>query len=124
MNSVQIDTRVAGDGLTYAKKGDRVALHYIGKLRNGSVFDSTYIRKKPFQFTIGNDEVIPGLEYVVKQLSLGERAVADIPSSLAFKTHCIQGLIPPNADITFDVELTSIDNIPIMHLWETKYKNF
>ena len=109
MSSVTIKSIKAGDGVTYPEKGNLVSVHYIGTIeQTGVEFDSTYKRHKPFQFRIGSDQVVPGLEVAVKCLSLGERANTTIPASLAFGDRGLPGLIPSKASIIFELELLEI----------------
>jgi FK506-binding protein 1 len=105
---VQIEITVAGDGYTYPKPGDLVTIEYTGKLLNGNEFDSTIKRGKPFQFKIGQYQVISGLDYTISQISLGEKVIATIPSYAGFGDKGIPGLIPPKSTIIFDVQLLSI----------------
>ncbi len=57
---VSVEIFAAGDGINYPTKGNTVIVHYTGSLRNGTIFDSSRDRGKPFKFTLGADQVIPG----------------------------------------------------------------
>ena len=105
--NVQVEVKKAGDGVNYPKKGRTVVIHYSGFLSDGTRFDSTRDRGKPFRFKLGAAPVVPGLDMGVVQLSVGERANLSIPSHLAWGDKGFPGLIPPNADLVFDVELLS-----------------
>merc|ERR1719487_1390385 len=52
----------AGDGVNFPKAGDKLTMHYIGRLKDGTVFDSSRDREEPFTFTIGKHQVITGLD--------------------------------------------------------------
>lgn len=107
MSGVSCEVVVAGDGKHYPKKGNTVIVHYIGYLADGTQFDSTRDRGKPFEFKLGAEQVIEGLDLGVYQLSIGERAKLMIPSRLAYHKKGFPGLIPPNSNLTFDLELIS-----------------
>jgi peptidylprolyl isomerase len=66
-----------------AQIGDRVKVHYLGKLQNGTVFDTTLARE-PVEFTIGQGQVIPGFEQAVIGLEPGEQLTVTIPAEKAF----------------------------------------
>jgi FK506-binding protein 1 len=100
----------AGDGTTFPKTGDKLTMHYTGTLKsNGSKFDSSKDRGKPFQFTIGIGQVIKGWDEGVMQMSLGEKCVLDITSDFGYGARGAGGVIPPNADLLFEVELLKIN---------------
>merc|ERR1711965_1001859 len=67
-----------------AKNGDKVRVHYSGKLTNGSEFDSSFKRNKPFEFIVGEGRVIKGWDEALKILKLGENATFVIPSNLGY----------------------------------------
>jgi FK506-binding protein 1 len=86
-----------------------LTMHYKGTLAsNNSKFDSSYDRKTPFQFKIGRGDVIQGWDEGVPQMSLGEKAILHIPSDLGYGAQGAGGVIPPNADLDFEVELLGI----------------
>ena len=82
--NVSVEVFAAGDGINYPKPGNTVTVHYTGYLPDGARFDSSRDRGKPFRFKIGSEQVIPGLDQGVSQLSIGERAKIMIPSHLAY----------------------------------------
>jgi FK506-binding protein 1 len=106
-DGVTVEIFAAGDGNNYPKKGNTVVVHYTGSLKDGTIWDSSRDRGKPFKFKLGADQVIPGLDQGVAQLSLGERAKMTIPSHLAYGDKGFPGLIPPRSDLIFDIELIS-----------------
>jgi len=103
--SVSVEVFAAGDGINYPRPGNTVTIHYTGFLPDGRRFDSSRDRGKPFKFKLGCEQVIPGLDLGVAQLSVGERAKITIPSRLAYGDKGFPGLIGKNMDLTFDMEL-------------------
>lgn len=92
-----------------AEKGASVSVHYKGQLMDGTVFDSSYQRKKPIDFTVGIGQVIPGWDEGILLLKVGDKARLVIPSVLAYGASGAGGVIPPNANLIFDVELMAIN---------------
>ena len=75
-------------------------MHYTGTLAsNGSKFDSSLDRGKPFEFTIGRGDVIKGWDEGVMEMSLGEKAVLHITSDYGYGSRGAGGVIPPDADL-------------------------
>lgn len=87
-------------------KGDSVKVHYVGKLLNGQLFDSS-INKKPFKFTLGVGEVIKGWDEGIALLRVGDKAIFIIPPTLAYGDEGAGPLITPNTTLVFEVELMS-----------------
>ncbi len=90
------------------KKGDKVKIHYTGYLKDGKMFDSSVKRNQPFQTEIGVGRVIQGWDEGVLELNTGTKAVLYIPSHLAYGSRGAGRVIPPNADLIFEVELLDI----------------
>jgi peptidyl-prolyl cis-trans isomerase A (cyclophilin A) len=96
-----------GDG-KQAESGKTVAVHYEGSLENGKVFDSSYPRKKPIEFRLGQGQVIEGWDEGIALLKVGDKARFVIPSDLGYGPAGAGGVIPPNAILIFDVELMEV----------------
>jgi FKBP-type peptidyl-prolyl cis-trans isomerase len=96
-----------GDGKK-AEKGKQVSVHYKGQLADGTVFDSSYQRKQPIDFTVGIGQVIKGWDEGLQLLQVGDKARLVIPSQLAYGSQGAGGVIPPNATLIFDVELMDV----------------
>ena len=108
MSSVEIEVLKNGDGKTYPQRGQTVAVHYVGKLTNGTVFDSSIQRGQPFRFQLGMGKVIRGWDECVAKMSVGEKIRATIPPSLGYGDSGAGGVIPPNATLIFDIELLGV----------------
>ena len=90
-----------------AKKGDHVQVHYTGWLTSGKKFDSS-VGGKPFEFRIGNGDVIKGWEEGVTGMKVGGKRQLKIPPDLAYGKDGYPGAIPPNATLIFDIQLIGI----------------
>jgi FKBP-type peptidyl-prolyl cis-trans isomerase len=117
-------TKVTGDGvktasgLVYwdirvgngevAKEGSHVRVHYTGWLTSGKKFDSSVDAGKPFDFTIGNGEVIKGWEEGVAGMKVGGKRQLRIPPALAYGAAGYPGAIPANATLIFDIQLLGV----------------
>jgi FKBP-type peptidyl-prolyl cis-trans isomerase len=91
-----------------AVKGANVSVHYKGQLLDGTVFDSSYKRKQPIDFTVGIGQVIQGWDEGILLLKVGDKARYVIPSNLGYGASGAGGVIPPNATLIFDVELMAV----------------
>ncbi|OUD34898.1 peptidylprolyl isomerase [Flavobacterium sp. FPG59] len=91
-----------------AESGKTVSVHYEGSLENGKVFDSSYPRKKPIEFRLGQGQVIEGWDEGIALLKVGDKARFVIPSDLGYGPRGAGGVIPPNATLIFDVELMDV----------------
>lgn len=81
-----------------------VVVHYIGRLKDGTIFDESYKRKKPFEFRIGKRNVILGWDLGVKSMKIGETAILTCAPDYAYGNRAI-GPIPANSTLYFEVEL-------------------
>ena len=107
--SVSVVCVEAGDGVTFPVAGDTVIVHYRGRLQtDGSEFDSSYTRNRPFSFTLGVGEVIRGWDEGVSKMSLGEKAELLVKSDFAYGANGHGKVIPPNADLWFEMRLIEV----------------
>lgn len=91
-----------------AQNGDTVFVHYTGTLENGTKFDSSLDRGKPFSFVLGSGQVIRGWEQGVLGMKVGEKRMLTIAPELAYGSRGIGSMIPPNSTLFFEVELLEI----------------
>jgi peptidylprolyl isomerase len=105
-----IDTKV-GTGAA-PKTGQTCVMHYTGWLydggKKGAKFDSSVDRGQPFEFKIGQRQVIGGWDEGVATMKVGGKRTLIIPPELGYGARGAGNVIPPNATLMFDVELLSI----------------
>lgn len=135
-NALKATSSTTPSGLSYIinKKGGakpaagaNVYIHYAGYLEDGTLFDSSYeeINKQygkwdenrakqkgyqPFPFTYGNKGLIPGFLEGLEMMSIGDKATLFIPSSLGYGPGGAGDVIPPNANLIFEIEM--LDALP------------
>lgn len=93
-----------GEGDAKPKEGDKVKVHYTGRLLDGTVFDSSHNRGEPLEFTLGKGEVIKGWDQGIGQLKKGQKAQITCPPDYAYGSRSM-GNIPANSTLVFEVEL-------------------
>jgi peptidylprolyl isomerase/FKBP-type peptidyl-prolyl cis-trans isomerase FkpA len=104
---LKIEDQKVGTGEP-AKAGDTVSVHYTGWLTNGTKFDSSKDRGQPFSFPLGAGRVIKGWDQGVAGMKVGGKRKLTIPPDLAYGPRGAGGVIPPNAELIFEVELLKI----------------
>ncbi len=113
----QIPTQSTPEGLHYiveqqgsgafAAEGDYVLIRYKGSLPEGAAFDSSE-QEEPFIFKIGNREVVKGLDLGIRLLKKGGKAILYLPASLGYQQFGVEGSVPPNSPLIYEVELLDI----------------
>nr|WP_245310436.1 FKBP-type peptidyl-prolyl cis-trans isomerase [Bradyrhizobium valentinum] len=105
-----IDSKV-GTGAS-PKAGQTCVMHYTGWLyengQKGKKFDSSVDRNEPFEFKIGQRQVIAGWDEGVASMNVGGKRTLIIPPALGYGARGAGGVIPPNATLMFDVELLAV----------------
>lgn len=91
-----------------ATPGNRVTVHYTGTLKDGTQFDSSRTRNDPFVFQLGVGQVIKGWDEGVAGMKVGGKRTLIIPSELGYGKRGAGSVIPPEAELTFEVELLAV----------------
>jgi FKBP-type peptidyl-prolyl cis-trans isomerase len=87
------------------KPGDKVAVLYVGRLLNGTVFDQATEKDKAFTFRVAREQVIQGWDQVLPLMKVGEKRLVVIPAELAYGTRGQPPKIGRNAALVFEIEL-------------------
>jgi FKBP-type peptidyl-prolyl cis-trans isomerase len=117
-DQVQAQEVRAGTGAE-ATPGSQVSVLYVGKLVDGTVFDSSAARNnEPLTFVLGSQDMIPGFQIGVNGMKVGGQRVMAVPPALAYGDQPItnpqtgQTIIPANSTIVFEVELVDVKPAP------------
>ena len=88
--------------------GQKVKVHYTGTFLDGNKFDSSVDRGQPFEFVLGQGQVIPGWDEGIAMMKKGGKAIMVIPSHIAYGPQG-RGSIPPSSTLVFEVELIDFE---------------
>lgn len=105
-SELQITDVQLGDGKEVVK-GALITTHYTGTLADGSVFDSSHQRGKPFQCVIGTGRVIKGWDLGLMGMRVGGKRKLLVPAHLGYGERSV-GAIAPNSALTFEIELLEV----------------
>ena len=106
-SGLTIEDTVVGEGAA-AASGRDVTVHYAGWLADGTQFDSSREKQDPFEFTLGKSEVMAGWEEGLNGMRVGGTRKLVVPPQLAYGEAGAGDTIPPNATLTFEVELLAV----------------
>ncbi|MCL4146382.1 UNVERIFIED_CONTAM: hypothetical protein GTU68_011757 [Idotea baltica] len=109
-SGVQIREILPGQG-PEAQEGDEVTIDYTGFLSDGSQFDSSIDRGVPVAFMLGQAP-LPGWDIGVMGMQAGGSRRVELPPDLAYGEQGVEGLIPPNETLVFEIQLLSISSFP------------
>lgn len=108
--------------MSQAKDGDKVSVHYTGKLIDGTIFDSS-VDSEPLAFTLGGGELIEGFDEAVRGMQLGEKKTVIIPPEKGYgERHEEMVISVPRAQVPADItpevglqlQLSNENNQPIV----------
>ncbi len=112
-----LEDNIVFNGLAYTKlsdgngirpvQGSTVKVHYVGKLIDGTVFDSTYDRNQPFEFVLGKGDVLQGWNLAVSFMTEGEKAVFVMSEELVYRDYSL-GMIKPFSNLIYEIELLDV----------------
>ncbi|MBX3271764.1 MAG: FKBP-type peptidyl-prolyl cis-trans isomerase [Sandaracinaceae bacterium] len=104
---MKIEDLLVGEGAE-AKSGSSVAMHYTGRLTDGTKFDSSLDRGQTFDFTLGQGRVIVGWDEGIPGMRVGGKRRLTIPPEKAYGARGFGNIIPPNSTLVFEVELVAV----------------
>ncbi|HCJ29096.1 MAG TPA: peptidylprolyl isomerase [Pseudomonas sp.] len=107
INELQIEDIQLGDGKEVVK-GALITTDFRGQLEDGTLFDSSYGRGKPFQCVIGTGRVIKGWDIGIMGMKVGGKRKLFVPAHLAYGERQIGEHIKPNSNLLFEIELLEV----------------
>ena len=102
-SGLRVIVKTEGEG-DLPKRGQQVSVHYNGFLEDGTKFDSSYDRKSPFTFQVGQGRVIKGWDEGVMEMKPDSKHTLIIPSELGYGSRGAGNTIPPDSILIFEVE--------------------
>lgn len=126
-NTKNLTAQKTNNGITYfivkpgegnnAINNDNAYIHYTGYLPSGSVFDSSIKKGNAVRVTVGIEQIFKGLDSALKLMNKGSKYRFIIPSNLAYGHEGFGQIVPPNTDITIDIEMIDLKTPPIINKW-------
>jgi FKBP-type peptidyl-prolyl cis-trans isomerase FkpA len=104
---LKIEDLVLGTGAV-AQSGQKVSVHYTGTLVDGSKFDSSVDRGRPFEFSLGAGQVIQGWDQGIAGMLVGGKRKLTVPPELGYGSRGFPPVIPANSTLIFEVELLRV----------------
>ena len=109
-NGLIIEDIELGQG-SEANEYNKITVNYTGKLKDGSIFDSSIKKgKSPFTFTLGVGSVIKGWDLGVKGMKVGGKRKLIIPPELGYGNQGAGSIIPPGAKLVFEIDLLGVED--------------
>lgn len=106
-HELRIEEVVVGDGKAVVK-GALIQTEYVGRLEDGTVFDSSAARGKPFQCVIGTGRVIKGWDQGLMGMKVGGKRKLWVPATLGYAERGMGSRVPPHANLYFEIELLEV----------------
>ncbi|GBG34667.1 Peptidyl-prolyl cis-trans isomerase [Hondaea fermentalgiana] len=116
LEGMEMERVFPGDGVHFARKGQFAMVHYVASLENGSVFESSRKRGRPFDFLVGAGHVIPAWDKAVRLMSRGERINLRVEPRMAYGPVGRPPVVPPDATLRFEIELIDTYYAPVGQL--------
>ncbi len=106
-DELKVEDLIEGNGKA-AEKGALITAHYRGWLADGTEFDSSYAKGRPFQTVLSKNKVIQGWFLGLQGMKVGGKRKLWVPAALAYGERQIGAMIPPNSNLTFEIELLEV----------------
>ena len=106
-DELKINDLVQGEGKAVVK-GALITIQYTGWLEDGTVFDSSFERGKPFQCVIGTGRVIKGWDIGLMGMQVGGTRTLQVPAHLAYGERSMGAHITPNSNLRFEIQLLEV----------------
>ena len=106
-DELQVIDLVVGEGKAVVK-GALITTQYHGVLEDGTTFDSSYEKGRPFQCVIGTGRVIKGWDQGLMGMQVGGVRTLFVPAHLAYGERSMGAHITPNSNLRFEIELLEV----------------